>query len=75
MGDVHGALIWSLCSNSFRPVFSGRKSFGRDASHSSLAELPSLRFLELSVLREGFNLQSLAGFVLAAAGILLIATR
>ena len=32
-------------------------------------------FLGIVVLREGFNLQSLAGFVLAAAGILLIATR
>jgi len=32
-------------------------------------------FLGIVVLREGFNLQSLAGMVLAAVGILLIATR
>ncbi len=32
-------------------------------------------FLGIVVLREGFNLQSLAGFALAVVGILLIATR
>jgi drug/metabolite transporter (DMT)-like permease len=80
---TRSGVVWAMLTGLAFSVFAGLLFFLFSQGVNLSAGTPLIRlggiafaaFLGMTVLKEPFNLQSLAGFALAAAGIFLLATR